>query len=163
MRCMNQVLVPLCCLDRIQNNSSQIKWGLWSNIAGCILYRCIINKGRSSLMRAALPLWAQKTELDLCHVWEHPTCLVSPHADHLFSEPAVAVEVQRLEERMHLVHVNCDKFWQTVMWAGHPSKLKQAETELTVVYLRGPSSLTWHESALQRCMQPLGRTSGQHR
>lgn len=73
-------------------------------------------------MRAALPLWDQKTELDLCHVWEHPTCPVSPHADHLFWEPVVAVEVHRLEDWMHLVHVNCNKLRQTVMWASHPQR-----------------------------------------
>lgn len=54
---------------------------------------------------ARLPRWDQKTELDSCHVWEHPTCLGQPHADRLFLEPVVAIEAQLLEDITHLVRV----------------------------------------------------------
>lgn len=54
---------------------------------------------------AQLPRWDQKTELDWCHVWEHPTCLGQPHADRLFLEPVVAIEAQLLEDITHLVRV----------------------------------------------------------
>lgn len=188
-RCVNRERALLRSLTHYCQIPAEA-WGNWDDAQ----YRSCDYLTKKQLKKSArLPRWDQKTELDSCHVWEHPTCLGQPHADRLFLEPVVAIEAQLLEDITHLVRVTKrrgmeggytdsdstrryrrrieeterdgelgrrTKKRQTDRWAEYPQRQRgqtHAETARGWHLRIREADRPWHEPALQRCMQPLGR------
>lgn len=119
--------------------------------------------------KARLPQWDQKKELDLCCVWERPTCPGHPHAGCPFREPVAAVGAQLLEDRRKDKHgqhwgrqedTRCTDRISVLLpeWHKNKSQIKKQTSEtsgqtgrnragLPAVYLRGPSAPAWASSA----------------